>query len=89
MPKETLVKNKGWDNSGIHCNSRNSIAKLFNGQKLSERNKWDGFSFDEIDSLKIDKCLDKSVVGKYNKIDYLKVRLKEFLYRYNLFEPKN
>ena len=89
MPKETLVKNMGWDNSGIHCNSSNAISELFNNQKLSKRSNWDDFSFDEIDSLKIDKRLDKSIIGEYNKADYLKVRVKEVLYRNNLFEPKS
>lgn len=89
MPKETLVKNTGWDNSGVHCDSDNSIAKLFNEQHLSENIVWNDFYFDEIDSLKVDGELDKSLIGEYNKIDYLKVRVKEFLYRHNLFEPKN
>lgn len=89
MPKETLVKNTGWDNSGVHCASDNSIAKLFNEQHLSENIVWNDFSFDEIDSSKIDRELDESIIGEYNKADYFKVRLKEFLYRHNLFEPKN
>ena len=89
MPKETLVKNMGWDNSGIHCVAETSIAKLFNKQFLSEKVSWNSFSFDEKESMKVDKKLDKSIIGQYDKIDYLKVRLKEYLYRHNHFEPKN
>ncbi len=89
MPKETLVKNTGWDNSGLHCKSSALISKKFNEQKLSERKKWNDFIFDEKDSEKTDRLIDKSFIGSYNKKDYLKVRIKEVLYQHGLFEPKS
>lgn len=89
MPKETLVKNTGWDNSGVHCAEDTPIARLFTSQTLSEKTSWNDFYFDEGESRKIDSELDKSVIGEYDKRDYLKVRVKEFLYRHNLYEPKN
>lgn len=87
MPKTTLVKNNGWDNSGIHCQDINSpIARLFIEQKLDGKDTWEEFILDENETNLINEKVDKSLIGQYSKKIYIKTLVKHFLYRFNIIE---
>ena len=87
MPKATLVKNNGWDNSGIHCaNVKSPIARLFIGQKLDNKVAWKEFALNENETNLINEKVDKSLIGQYSKKTYIKTRIKHFLFRFNIIE---
>lgn len=85
MPKITLVKNNGWDNSGIHCADVNSpIARLFIEQKLDSKDTWKEFIIDENETNLINKKVDKSLIGQYSKKTYIKTLIKHILCRFDI-----
>jgi len=90
MPKITLVKNNGWDNSGIHCADSNSpIVKLFKEQEFDNKDTWEKFIINEKETNLINKRIDKSLIGQYNKKTYMKTLIKHFLYRFGIIEKLN
>lgn len=90
MPKTSLVKNNGWDGSGIHCqitNERDSAIKnLFINQKISEEKSFDTFSVSDEESDIVNKRCDESLIGAFDKVYYKKVRIKEILFRYGMLD---
>lgn len=90
MPKITLVKNNGWDNSGIHCQDTTSpIARLFIEQELDSKDTWEEFVINENETNLVNKKVDKSLIGQYNKKTYMKTLIKHFLYRFDIIEKLN
>ena len=85
MPKKTLVKNLGWDNTGIHCNKNDPISKVFLEQELDNNYTFNDFIFDENESKLVNNIVNKSIIGEYNHMAYLKTRIKEFLYKKDLY----
>lgn len=88
MPKKTLVRNTGWDNTGLHYNDQNSpLTRLLKEQELDTREHWPSteFIFDEEESKAVNALIDKSPIGAYETIPYLKTRIKEVLYRHGLY----
>ncbi len=81
MPKKTLVKNTGWDNSGVHCDESSPIAKVFMEQELDMSEHFGDFVFDDAESESVNKIIDKSLIGAYDRIPYFKTRIKEVLYQ--------
>ena len=85
MPKETLVKNEGWDNSGIHCQSDNEeqsqIAELFINQKLTVKSDFAEITVDENETEKANRMLDRTIIGNYDRKYYPKVCVKAFLFK--------
>jgi hypothetical protein len=90
MPKVSLVKNEGWDNSGIHCQdddcSAAAIKKLFVDQKISTEKEWGEFIFSEKESAVMNTKINKSLIGFYDKSTFLKVLIKVFLIRLGLWQ---
>lgn len=86
MPKTTLVKNNGWDNSGIHCAANSPIARLFIDQKLDNKDTYKEFIIDEKETNLVNKKVDKSLIGEYSKKTYIKTIIKHFLYRFDIIE---
>lgn len=90
MPKMSLVKNNGWDNSGIHCKDSDArdfaIKNLFINQKISEAKTFDLYSVSDAESDIVNKRCDKSLIGAFDKVYYKKVRVKEILFRYGILD---
>ncbi|MDR9859126.1 glycosyltransferase family 2 protein [Treponema socranskii] len=84
MPKETLVKNTGWDNTGIHCAANSALAQLFIDQKLNVTTRISDFIFDDKESTKINKSIEKSPIGDYDRFTYYKVLIKSWMYRHDI-----
>ena len=85
MPKTTLVKNNGWDNSGIHYADVNSpIVKLFIEQEVDNKDTWKKFIIDENETDLINKKVDKSLIGQYSKKTYIKTLIKHILCRFDI-----
>jgi hypothetical protein len=88
MPKISLVKNTGWDLSGVHSlpdteHIRN-LCSLFNNQKLYEKSEFDTFCFFDDETESINKQIDKTIFGAYEKKYYPKVVVKATLFRLGL-----
>lgn len=90
MPKVSLVKNNGWDGSGIHCQDSDPInvamKHLFINQKISEEKSFDTFSVSDEESDIVNKKCDESLIGAFDKAYYKKVRIKEILFRYGILD---
>src|SRR5574344_957004 len=90
MPKVSLVKNEGWDNSGIHCQDDDSsaaaIKKLFIEQKITDKKEWEEFVYSETESSAMNKKINKSLIGLYDKNTFIKVNVKVTLIRLGLWK---
>lgn len=90
MPKVSLVKNTGWDLSGVHSlpdteHVRN-LCNLFNNQRLFEGLDFEHFEYSDDETKFVNKTIDKTIFGHYEKAYYPKVVIKAFLFRLGLLD---
>ena len=90
MPKVTLVKNEGFDNTGVHCNSKDHqnviLKELLANQVLDTRTKFPEFILDESETALVNERVDQSPVGHYCKKDYQMAQIKVLLLRAGLID---
>jgi hypothetical protein len=90
MPKVTLVKNEGFDNTGVHCKTKdpqNAILKeLLAGQVLDTRDHFPDFILDESETDLVNKLVDESPVGNYSKKAFQLAQIKVLLLRMGLID---
>jgi hypothetical protein len=90
MPKVSLVRNEGWDNTGLHCqdtDKRNRrLQQLFIRQPVSEKKSFGGFICSEKESFFVNQKINESIIGNYEIKTYLKVRVKVILLRMGLWQ---
>ena len=90
VPKISLVKNTGWDLSGVHSlpdtDHVRNLCNLFNNQKLYDALDFDSFNFSDSESKLVNRQIDKTIFGHYEKAYYPKVVIKACLFRLGLLD---
>ena len=90
MPKVTLVKNEGFDDTGVHCNSKDKqnviLKELLANQVLDTRTEFPEFIIDDSETALVNERVDKSPVGNYSKKDFQMAQIKVLLLRAGLID---
>ena len=73
MPTKSLVRNRGWDNSGIHCSTTDdSLATMHINQEISDRIQFDFFGSGMEFYAENKKSYVYNSYGRISWVEYLK-----------------
>jgi hypothetical protein len=90
MPKISLVRNEGFDDSGVHCNLKDPqnviLKKLFTDQKLDSRREFPKFVIDEKETEPTNERINASAIGNYDKTAFAKAKLKVLFLRIGILD---